>query len=316
MKYILLVVMAFLLTSCSLQKQVVGEFYLEQKQYDKGYAHFQKNIEKDKNNASAQYYLGRFLLAKKQTKNAIFHFKKAILFDNSKSIYHSWLGVAYFLNKNYNNERKEYIKALELDKNNLQALQYLGYNYHDKKEYTKALKYYFRVLEISPENQTVLYYRAMSFKKLGRKAEEISAFKEYLTYYPTGSFAKESVSRLNKLGYFEYRNFIIGARTVTLKNINFKPFTTNMDYESEKSLDVLGEILVQNKNIKIHIVAYQEKNLDLAKEKAKSIKKYILNKYSKIESNRLKLSWFDSSKKINGYNLYKDIEFITAINKG
>ena len=313
MKYFICVVIIFTFYGCSVQKQVVGEFYLEQKQYEKGYAHFQKDTQENVKNASSQYYLGRFLLAKGKSKEATVHLKKAVSLDKSNAQYHSWLGVAYSLNKDYKNERKEYLKALSFDKNHLQSLIYLAHNYYDKKEYTKALEYYFRVLEISSENQTVLYHRAMSFKKLGRKAEEIVAFKEYLSYYPSGSFAKEAVISLNKLGNFEYRNFVVGIRTVTLKNINFKPFTSNIDYESEKSLDVLGEILTKNKNLEIHIVAYQEKNLDLAKQRVKSIKKYLLNKYPKIKETRLKLSWFDSSKKINRYKLYESIEFITVV---
>jgi tetratricopeptide (TPR) repeat protein len=313
MKYFIYAMMIFTFYGCSVQKQVVGEFYLEQKQYEKGYDHFKKNIEEDVKNASSQYYLGRFLLAKGKTKEATVHLKKAVLLDKSNPKYHSWLGVSYSLNKDYKKERKEYLKALGFDKNHLQSLIYLAHNYYDKKEYTKALEYYFRVLDISDENQTVLYHRAMAFQKLGRKAEEIIAFKEYLAYYPSGSFAKESVKSLNKLGNFEYRNFVIGIRSVTLKNINFKPFTANIDYESKKSLDVLGKILTQNRDVEIHIVAYQEKNLELAKKRVKSIKKYLLDKYSKIESNRLKLSWFDSSKKINRYKLYESIEFITVV---
>ena len=100
--------------------------------------------------------------------------------DKSNPKYHSWLGVAYSLNKDYKNERREYLKALSFDKKHLQSLIHLAHNYYDKKEYKKALEYYFRVLDISRENQTVLYHRAMSFQKLGRKAEELVAFKEYL----------------------------------------------------------------------------------------------------------------------------------------
>jgi len=313
MKYFICIAVVFIFYGCSIQKQVVGEFYLKQKQYDRGYAHFQKNIIKDNKSASDQYYLGRFLLAKGKTKEATIYLKKAVSIDNSNALYHSWLGVAYSLNKDYKNERKEYIKALKFDKNHLQSLIYLANNYYDNKEYKEALKYYFRALKLSPQNKTALYLRAMSLKKLGRKAEEIVAFKKYLLYYPSGSFAKESVASLNKLGNFEYRNFIVGIRTVTLKNIKFKPFTTRIDSESEKSLDVLGKILTKNRDLKLYIVAYQEKNLKLAKGRAKSVKKYLLKNYPHIESNRLKLSWFDKSKKIKRYRLYESIEFITIV---
>ncbi len=312
MKYFICIVVVFIFYGCSIQKQVVGEFYLEQKLYDKGLVHFQNSIKKDENNAFSQYYLGRFLLTKGKTKDAITHLKTAIFLDDSNPLYYSWLGVAYSLNKDYINERKEYLKALKLDKDHLQSLIYLAHNYYDKREYSRAIKYYFRVLKISPQNKTALYHIASCFHKLGRKAEEIVAFKKYLTFYPSGSLARKSVENINKLGDFEYRNFILGARTVTLKKINFKSFTSSINSESKKSLDVLGKILIKNRNIELHIVSYQEKNLQLAKAKAKSIKKYLLKEFPNIESKRLKLSWFANSKNISGYKLYESIEFITA----
>ena len=70
-----IVVVAF--TGCAVTKQIVGEFYLEQKKYDKGYSHFQNKIQEDAEDASSQYYYGRFLLAKKSQKRSTCSLKKS-----------------------------------------------------------------------------------------------------------------------------------------------------------------------------------------------------------------------------------------------
>ena len=57
-------------------------------------------------------------------------------------------------------------------------------------------------------------------------------------------------------------------------------------------------------------------NEKLAEDRAKSIKKYLLKNYSKINPSRLKVSWFGVSEKIKcGNKIFKEdeaINFITA----
>ncbi len=303
-------------TGCSATKQFMGEYYLQQNNYDDGYKHFKKEVSADENYAVTHYYYGRFLLAKDEPKKALKHFKKAIVLEAKNSDYYSWLGVTYASLKQYNNEKSAYLKALTLDKKNLLALTYLAHNYFDKKEYIKALQYYRASLKLIPESQDVLYNRALSLNKLGRTPEEKIAWKEYLSYYPAGALARNAVKQLNEKGNFEYKNHLIGFKTITLRNITFKPLSAELNSDSKPSLDVLGEILSDNKKISIHIVVYQLKNKILAKQKAKSIKRYLLTKYPKININRLKLSWFNQAKRVviskRRYQLDETVDFITA----
>ncbi|MEA3497787.1 MAG: hypothetical protein U9R16_01890 [Campylobacterota bacterium] len=305
-----------LFSGCAVQQQIVGEFLLEQKNYDKGSDYFKAKIRENKNDASSQYYYGRFLIANKRYKQSLKYLKKATILNNKNADYHSWLGVNYSLLEMLEDERKEYLIALKIDKKHLQSLTYLAHNYYDNKEYLKSLEYYNKVLKILPESQTALFNRAMILNKLERKPEELLAWKVYLKYYPSGTQARDAVKYLNNLGSFDYRNHLIGLRTVTLKNILFKPFSSTIDYDSKSSLDFLGKVLTINKNIEIHIVGYQEKNSELAHQKVKEIKKYILKKYPSINSTRLKLSWFSKPKNViiknRRYLLGESIDFITV----
>lgn len=315
--YIFFTILVF--TGCSITEQVVGEYYLQQKQYSDGYKHFEKKINSNKNDAESHYYLARFLLSDNKYKQSLFYLKKAIRIKPNDSKYQSWAGVAYGNLKQYKNERKAYLKAISLNKNNLQAITYLAHNYFDKKEYLKALEYYKKVLKISPDNQFALYNRSLSLNKLKRTPEEILSWKEYLSFYPSGSFANKAVKRLNNQNDFSYKNHLIGFKTVTLKNITFKPFSSIIDSSSSSSLSVLGEILSKNKKISIHIVAYQLNNKKLAKDKVIAIRKYITGKYKLVDKNRLKLSWFNNPRIVRvskmKYILNEDINFITYVKK-
>lgn len=313
----LISIMILILSGCSVGKQVVGEFYLEGKKFDRGEKYFQKKIEDDNSDASSHYYYGRFLLAKKENKKALLHLKKAVSLNSKNSNYYSWLGVAYSKTKDPVKEKESYEKALILDKNNIQALTYLSHNFYEAKKYTKALDTYAKVLKLQPYNQYALYNRALSLKQLKRFPEEKLAWRVFLEYYPSGRLASNAVKHLNSYGIFEYKNHIIDVRTITLEDITFEPFSLKITFDSSKSLDVLGKILSEKKDIKIHIIAYQQNNLLLAKNKSKAVKKYILNKYPKISKERLLLSWFDKPKVIKiGNKKFKEgeyIDFITAV---
>ena len=319
LQLLLLISVVFILGGCGFTKQIVGEYYLDEKKYDRGESHFRKRVSENPNSAEANYYYGRFLLAKNKATQALPYIQKAIELDSKKSIYHSWLGVTYAFLKKPQLEKEAYLKALKLDENNIQALTYLAHNYYEKKEYKKALEKYNKVLKISSTNQYALYNRASTLKRLKRIPEEKNAWLEYLEYYPSGSFARNAVKNLNKMNNYEYKNHLIGFKTITLKNIEFTPFTSDITKESKPSLDVLGKILTENKKISIHIIAYQLNNKTLAKQKAIEIKKYILKNNKKIDSKRLKLSWFDQSKKfkIGRKNFIQNetIDFITVVNK-
>lgn len=315
----LLSILILLFSGCSVGKQVVGEFYLEGKKFDRGEKYFQKKINEDENDASSHYYYGRFLLANKENPKALMHLKKAVLLNSKNSNYYSWLGVAYSKTKQPAKEKAAYQKALTIDKNNLQALTYLSHNFYEAKEYQKALDTYAKVLKLQPYNQYALYNRALSLKKLKRVPEEKLAWRVFLEYYPSGRLAQNAVKHLNKYGIFNYKNHIIGIKRVTLQDIIFEPFTLKITFDSTNSLDVLGKILSDKQDIKIHIISYQQNNILLAKEKVKAIKKYILKKYPKISQDRLVLSWFDKPKVIKAdkkvYIQGEYIDFITVVKK-
>ena len=318
---ILFGLMLFLLSGCTLKQQVKGEYYLDSGKYEQGVAYFEEDFMKHPENPRTNYYLGRFYLAEGAYEKGLLHLKRAALLDQQSADNYFWLGIAHAANNQKDRERSSYLKALEIKSDHVQALTYLGHNYFEKAELEKALLTYDRVLKIWPDNPSALFNRALILKHEKRTTEEKLAWKRYLTVTASGTKARQTVENLNAAGDFDYRNYLIGRRIVTLKRIDFKPATPMIRKDTRRSLDVLGSVLENNQNIAIHVVAYQKNDRKLAEDRALAIKQYLLKNFSKIHPSRLKLSWFDVPENINTgetghpYHVDESVNFITAIDQ-
>ncbi len=318
---ILFGLMLFLLSGCSLKQQIRGEYYLDSGKYKQGVAYFEEEFMKQREDPRTNFYLGRFYLAEGAYKKGLLHLKRAALLDQRSADNYFWLGIAHAANNQKDLERSSYLKALQIKSDHVQALTYLGHNYFEKAELEKALQAYDRVLKIWPGNPSALFNRALILKHETRTFEEKPAWKRYLAVTASGTKARQAVENLNAAGDFDYRNYLIGRRIVTLKRIDFKPATPMIRKDTRLSLDVLGSVLENNQNIAIHVVAYQKDDRKLAEERALAIKQYLLKKFSKIHPSRLKLSWFDVPENIDTgetghpYHVDESVNFITAIDQ-
>jgi tetratricopeptide (TPR) repeat protein len=305
-------------SGCAIKHQAKAHYYLTAEKYEQGIESFKEEIKKNPNDAGANYYMGRFCLANKNYTDGVVYLRQAVALRPESADYHFWLGVAHAANNRSDLEKKSYLNALHIDRNNIQAMAYLGHNRYENAEFDKALNTYRRVLKIWPEHPSALFNRALIMGQFGRTPEERLAWKEYLAVYPSGARGRQAAVHLNETGDFEYRNYLIGSRTITLEKIWFEPFTDKIGRYSEPSLEMLGSILKNNPEIAIHIVAYQKNNIKLAKIRAISIKKYLLKKYPQIQSSRLLVSWFGVPEKIVIKNKphfeNESIRFITAVN--
>lgn len=289
---------AVLLAGCSAVYRTQGQYYLSTNQYKAGLAAFEENVRQNPDDANANYYLGRFYLAENQPKAGIRYLKRSAQLNPSDADTYFWEGVAYSQLKQPTLERENYLKALSLDTQHLQARTYLAHNQFEKGEYKAALENYDRVLSVQPDNPDALYNRTLILEHLGQKQQERRSLKQYLAFYPSGVFAIRVVNRLNEMGDFEYRNYRIGKRLVTLQEIQFIASTAEISNLSRPSLDVLGAILQNNQRTVLNIIVYQKNDRKLAQARAESIKTYLLANFPEISPERLKLSWFGVSETI------------------
>jgi tetratricopeptide (TPR) repeat protein len=300
-----------------IKNYIRGEHYLQAHNYSKGLTTFEKEVLINPDNAGAHYYLGRFALAEKKQEKGLKHLKRAVELSPGNADFHFWLGVAYSANTAPEEERRSYRLALSLDKDHVQALIYLGHNQFERKAYREALANYSRALKLSPNDPQALYNRALILRVFQRTPEEIKAWMAYLEYYPTGAFARNAVEHLNKNGNFEYRNYLIGNRTVSLKKIRFEHFSTTLMEESLTSLDFVGYLMTKYRDFILHIIVYQKNNVQLAKSRTLSIKNYILEKNPKIPYSRIKTSWFGEVERLQydrkTYTLSSSVQLFTEL---
>ena len=292
----------------SLKYHVQGMHYVETQNYDKGEAIFRQAVKDNPSNPEAYYYLGRFLLAKEKQKEALPYLEKAVAYEPNDADYIFWLGVAFGENGQSKKEIQMYQKALLHKENHLQSLIYLGHTQLKSKEYSAALASYEKALKIWPYSPSALYNRALAMKFLGRAPEEKIAWMEYLDLYPAGALARRATDHLNMLSDFSYRNHILGARTVTLSKIRFKPFRAELDSSSYPPLKLVGATVSNMGKGTLQVVVYQKNNKKLARTRAVSIKKYLQKTFPDLRGKRVGISWFSEAEKfsISGKKFYAD----------
>lgn len=306
-----------LMASCTVKNAFRGEYYLGRKDYKGGILALEKDLAAAPDSHQLHYYLGRFYLADMKYGKGLSHMLNAVKLAPQKADYHFWLGVAYSAHKNKEKEKQSYEAALKKDARHLKARLYLAHVLLDQKNYKKALINYEHVLKWAPNEPAALYNRALILERTGRKKEARDAWKAYLAEYLHSGMAPFAVTHLNDAGNFDYRNHLIGVRTIALNDIRFDDVSLDLTKQSKSSLSFLGKILSEAGNVSIHIIAYQKNNPELAEKKAKTVKKYLLMMFSGVDSQRLKVSWFGTSEKIKikkqVYRRDESIRFITAI---
>ena len=304
-----------ILWGCSVSTQIQGSYYLDQEKYSQGVEVFREKLKQHSYDPAANYYMGRYLLALNQPQNAYPYLKEAVALDFRNADYHFWLGVCYHGLNNMKKERESYHRAIRYDSRHIEAHLYLGHSYLEHDQWEKALGAYDRVLGLQGDYAQALYNRALALNQMNRIADEISAWKRYLYYYSEGQWALQAVDHLNARGNFDYRIFLFGDHDVILEKIRFAPASASLLENSRPWLDLVGSIMNHNKKIHVKIVGYVAGHKTLAKRRAESVKIYIIQKYPKVDSERLKTSGIGKPEMVEvegqRFDLDDSINFIT-----
>lgn len=297
----LALVASFLLSGCnmaSISNSLKSHHYMATGDYQQGVKTFAKSVRETPENASGHYYLGRFLLAQHKYDQALPHLKTAARLDPDED-YYFWQGLAYGQLGDNANEKKSYIQALKLDSDHSQSCLYLGHLKLKENQYKEALQLYDSVLKQYPSNPSALYNRGLTLKVLAKNVDEKNAWLKYLDLYPAGYLANRAADHLNGLGDFSYRNYYLGKRTVTLKEIRYSSRSSNqLSSTSYPSLKLIGAILVNRPEEILQVVVYENGNPSLARKRANSIKTHLLDRFSEIEEHQIQVSWFQGPEKL------------------
>ena len=243
--------------------------------------------------AEFNYIQGRNFLAQNNPEQALLHFQRAVEQVPDKADYHFWLGVGYWANQDPQNEEAGYRKALQLNPDLIPAHLYLGHHYLENGDWQGALDRYHRVLARVPDQKEALFNSALALQHLGLTREENRMWATYLQHNPSGAQALQALNHLTANGDFGFQPVTMGARLRVAPRIGFEKSPAQLTQASLAVLSEIGRDLSVMDDYILHIVVYVQNDKTLAEQRAKAIKKQILDLNPGLSPYRVRVSWFD-----------------------
>jgi tetratricopeptide (TPR) repeat protein len=111
------------------------------------------------------------------------------------------LGYAYFAKGDFSEAKPILLKAVKARRNDCESISNYGrtlYELHDFKVAAEALDQAIRLCA-SSRYEPPHFFSALSYLKLGRKAEAEARFEEIVKLYPDGEYAKKSREMLETI---------------------------------------------------------------------------------------------------------------------
>jgi tetratricopeptide (TPR) repeat protein len=287
-------------TMTGLESSFKASRYFNTADYQKGVEVFREKVRANPRNALDNYYLGRFYLAEGMHGEALPYLKRAAYLDPGDTDNQFWLGVAYGVVGDEKRERIQYRRVLDMSSSHSKSRLYLAHLQLKSGQYQQALDNYDKIINRYPYNAAALFNRALALKLTRKHKKEREAWLTYLKYYPSGFLAAKAADHLNILGDFSYRNHPFGYRTVTLKEIAFKPESADIAFDSRESPRLAGAVLANFTRGNLMVTVYDAGNETLARQRAVSIKRFLTDEFPVLDSNRIILSWFGTPEVLYG----------------
>ena len=125
------------------------------------------------------------------------------------------------------------------------------------------------------------------------------------------------MASLNANGDFSFRPIQMGPLSLVKPAIRFDQNQTHLNAVSQATLDDIGRIVAHNDMLELHILSYAADDALQAKERAQTIKRYLLERYRSIATRRIKPSWFGVSEKISlenrSFALESSVHFFATV---
>lgn len=245
--------------------------------------------------AQASFLIGRGLMEAGLEHEALPLLQKASLTQPDNPYFAYWEGICFWANGMKQEERASYLRGIEAAPDVLPLRLNLAHNYLEENDFQSALGHYEKVLTLAPKNRTALYNRALTLHLLKKQDPEQEAWLTYLDKYRIGSQAFRAVQYLNLLGDFSYRTYNLGKRKAIVDHRALLGLASRESYE--QNADILVHALHHDMNLSLHIIGFNEKNVQTAKQRVRALKRYLIKELGEDQSDRIALSWFGESER-------------------
>ncbi|MBC7866153.1 MAG: tetratricopeptide repeat protein, partial [Gloeobacteraceae cyanobacterium ES-bin-316] len=189
---------------CPDADRITGLSYYQQEDYAQAEKALLSAIQKNSNDAEANYTLGRTYLDMEQYKKAVPWYEKSIAMPGAKNVWMYELGLLYYNNNDYKNAVVAFEKAgaagyeqkndfnenlgyaalyagdfakgeqlllsiLKRKPNNTVLLRDMSEIFYQQKQYDKSLEYCQKLMEMDAKDGKALYQAGLCFQKKGEK---------------------------------------------------------------------------------------------------------------------------------------------------
>lgn len=259
--------------------------------------------------ADSLFLIGQGLIAGGKYHQALKYLNQASQIDPLRADVAYWQGVAYGMVGEFEKERNSYRRSLSFKPDLYQAHLNLGHSYLEHREFNAALKQYQLVLKKNKGNLQALYNQALVYREMGDIQMEKETYYQYLQWTRTGKWARRAVLHLNRMGDFRYRIFTIGVSDVV---IDTDSLLQSLGESTELEIDRILSYVSEG-NTDLHLVVFNEGELDKAKQIGLTLRQQILEQKSDSQNLDVKLSWFDVAEKLAGKANREPIKRETSI---
>jgi type IV pilus biogenesis/stability protein PilW len=174
----------------------LGMAYYVRRKYEDAEKHFEKAVSLRADYTDARNNLGRLYVDMGAYDKAIEQLTIAdndLTYTTPEKVWTN-LGYAYFKKGDYNQAKPILLKAVKARRNDCETVSNYGrtlYELHDYAVAAEALDQAIRLCA-SSRYEPPHFYSALSYLKLGRKAEAEARFEEIVKLYPDGEYVKKS----------------------------------------------------------------------------------------------------------------------------
>lgn len=240
--------------------------------------------------AHASFLIGRGFMEAGREHEALPLLQKASLTQPENPYFAYWEGLCFWANGMKQEERASYLRGIEAAPDVLPLQLNLAHNYLEENDFHSALGHYEKVLALAPGNRTALYNRALTLHLLKNQGPERKAWLTYLDQYRFGSQAFRAVQYLNLLGDFTYRTYNLGKRKAIVNHRALLGLGSRQSYV--QNADILVHALRHDLDLSLHIIGFNENNVQIAKRRVRALKRYLIKEIGENQSDRIALSWF------------------------
>lgn len=215
--------------------QLLGQLYLQEKEYSAAIKHLEKAVEINPNLLSAYYLIGNAHTAQKNFDKAIDDYQKVLRANPQAFRVHMLLGVIYDLKQEPAKAIEHYQKVLDINKNFAPAANNLAWHLSERGgNLDVALRWAQKARELEPDAPHIADTLGWIYYKKGIYATAVSLLKE-----SSEKFQNNNPTVLYHLGMASYRS---GDQSLARRALNQALKLDGSSPWAEEARKVLAEL--------------------------------------------------------------------------